>query len=730
MGSRVSGSPRSWGVTDVAEYQTRHSITGEAIADLWKRHAARYTKSLGRIADARELLIGEKRAPLPDVLAARPDGEAFRVDTAQKYVSVMQLVNKLASPVPELKRPKLGTSDLHERNSSRIERFINPAVDRLLSHRDTIELLTVEAEAAALVIPEPARFAKVPGAYYEDDHKTIKPQFRRNGKGDDYSEKRSDAEDEHGDDFDPEKFDAEFEPDEKVSRQAYNRHIKAMRARNFPCDVELVSRMQCVPINPRIRGYDVEIDGLIVKTRLAASDAMRRRYLIEGLDESLEPKDEVEGDTEGGSKDLWLYQAWLTDQDADGNLYPYVAYSLAGKATNVDRSGFEKDAVIDLYKQCGLRSLPVVYGYGWRWFTVDPDKRSMPYTFPFGRSWLAADAFLTGKAYAGWSEGMLAWFMRMPDTVKDPAMQQAWMEFVKTNPLTIEPFKITSVWGDMIPAQHPGTGRDVNEMIAALNGTNNGELVNPLARGGGDSASAIERSVVSADTVAGVSDVKRSAMHMRRRVGELILEVCNGISRKHNTDVLIYGNPETPSDTGSVTKAIIELKPQWLGPEDEESFDLEAIEPKSLGDNLAEKAQVFGFWKEGAITFEQWCSEIGVQDPERYRAQLIFDRWIMNTPEGQQVAMKDAADYLGDKELIALFEAQQSGAAGPQGEPIGMTAGLTPPGGGQPAMGGASAVNQPGFDPAQAQMAAIAAAGRNASVGGVQPMPQPNGTAV
>lgn len=711
----------------MAEYQSRHSITGEAIHDMWDRHASRYTKSLGRISDARELLIGEKRAPLPDVLASRPDGEAFRVDTAQKYVSVMQLINKLAAPVPELKRPKLGTSDLHERNSSRIERFINPAVDRLLSHRDTVELLTVEAEAAALVIPEPARFAKVAGTYYEKDGETIKPQFRRNGKGQGYDDLRADAEDEQGEEFDPEKFDKEFEPDEKVSRQAYNRHLRNLRARNFPADVELVSRLQCVPINPRIRGFDVEIDGLLVKTRLAASEAMKRRYLIDGLTDHLEPKDESEGDTETG--DLWLYQAWLTDQDADGNLYPYVAYSLAGKHTRIDRPGYEDQAVIDLHKQCGLRSLPVVYGYGWRWFTVDPDKRAMPYTFPFGRSWLAADAFLTGKAYAGWSEGMLAWFMQMPDTVRDPAMQQAWMEFVKQNPMVIEPFKILPVWGNMIPAQHPGTGRDPNEMVAALQGSNEAELVNPLARGGGGAASAIERSVVSADTVAGVSDVKRSAMHMRRRVGELLLEVCSGISRKHGHDVLIYGNPETPSDSGSVTKAIIELKATWLGPEGEESFDLEAIEPKSLGDNLAEKAQVFGFYKENAITFEQWCTEIGVNDPERYRAQLIFDRWIMQTPEGMQVAMKDAAEYLGDKELIALFEAQKSGAAGPQGEPLGMVAGLNPPMG-QPAMGGASSVNQPGFDPAQAQMAAIAAAGRNASPGGVGPAPQVNGAVV
>jgi hypothetical protein len=162
-------------------------------------------------------------------------------------------------------------------------------------------------------------------------------------------------------------------------------------------------------------------------------------------------------------------------------------------------------------------------------------------------------------------------------------MQQAWMEFVQTNPLVIEPFKVLPVWGTMMPAQHPGTGRDPNEMIAALQGSNSQEVVSPLARGGGDATSAIERSVVSADTVAGISDIPRSVLSVHRRVGEIILETCTGISRKTGRNVMVIGNPETPSDDGSTTRAIIELKPSWLGPEGEESFDLEAILPKSTG---------------------------------------------------------------------------------------------------------------------------------------------------
>lgn len=703
----------------MAEFISRFSVKGEEIAELFSKHAERYTASLGRITDARKLLIGQLQAPLPDVIAARPDGDAFRVDTAQKYTSVMQLVNKLADPAPRLRRPKTATSDLSERTSSRIEKFVNPAVDRNLSNRDLTELALVESEGCALVVPEVARWQKVPGSYYEQDGATIRQEYRRDGQGRSYDDALDDAE------GDEERATSEFKPDEKRSRAEYDKQIRHLRAKNFPFDVELLSRQQYVPINPRIRGDDVLVDGIISRTRMAPSEALRRRYVIPGLDAHLEPTSDLEGDMDTG--DLWLYLAVLADMDDEGNQYPYFAYSLAGKPTSNTRAGFEKDAVIDLYKTCGLRSLPVVPFYGWRWFTVDPDQRGIPYTFPFMRSWLATDAFLTGKAFAGWSEGMLAWFMQMPDSVRDTAMQQAWMEFVEKNPLTIEPFKILPVWGSMVPAIHPGTGRDVGEMVAALQGSNSGELVNPLARGGGNAGSAIERTVISADTVAGVSDVKRTTRNVRRRVGELILEVCVGASRKHGHDVLIYGNPETPTDRGndeSPTRSIIELKPHWLGPEGQESYDLVAFEPKTLGDNLAEKAQAFGFYKEGAITFEDWCREIGVEDPERYRAQLIFDSWL-KTPEGMQVAMKDAAEYLGDQELSGLFEAQQSGAAGPQGQPMGNLAGLNPPSGpmGGPVQAPGAQVATQVSDPAMAQQAAIVGAAMQNDAQAVGPTP-------
>lgn len=652
-----------------AEQVSAKSITGTQIQDLWTRHSARYTRSLGRIDDVREMLAGERQAPLPAALANLPDAEAFRVDRSDKYTSVLKLRNMLAEKIPHLKRQKTTTSDAGERNSSRIERFINPTIEDNLSAQDLADLLLCEAEAAIIVVPNRASYKKLPSTMYGKDSKDILPAYQRDKDG------RS------VDDYEDDDEKKTFRPSQKASRQAYEKHRRMKRARCLPAEIRLLSRKQCVPINPQIKGTDVVVDGLLVRTRFERSELIKRKWVWDGMSDHLEPKDESEGDTSTG--EFWLYEAWLTDEveEEDGtySLRPYVAYSVAGKSSSNSRDGFDADAVIDLREQCGLKTLPVIYGYGWRWAATDADKRAMPYPWPFGRSWQSLDAFLTGKSYAGWAMGFLAWFLKMP-TNMDASEQQAWLESVRQNPMIVEPFKVLPVMGDPIPAVYQGAGGDINEMIGALAGSLSQDLVNPLATGGGSAASALERSVVSADTVGGISDVQRSMLSMWRRTGEVMLEVLCGIARMENEPITYYGTPDTPSGgTGvSPTRSIIELKPDWLGAKGQESFDLEADFPRTLLDNLAQNQQFFGMWKDGGLTDEMWADLIGIDDPERFIAQLIYDQW-KKSPAGVQVLMRDAAEFLGDKELVAMFTAQEQGAAGPNGEPLGMAAGVQPP---------------------------------------------------
>lgn len=672
-------------------------VEGPDLKDLWNSQIKLFPNSLSRIEDSREVVEGRRKAPLPQAIAERPDAEAFRVSTPEKTTSVLKLRNKLALREHKLVRDPTGTSDASSRIASRVERFANPAVYDQLSIQDVYDLLLIEAEAATIVVPKPASWKGLPESMFESDRQTIKPSYQRDYRNRSLTEWKEDGKD--GDD------DNVFLLNREKSRQAYRKASEQYRARNLPYEIQLVSRLDMVPMGPRIVGTSVQCDGLIRRTRMHKTELVRRKYRW-GEDAYLQPKDEGEG----SGSDWWLYEGWLYDDDE----LPYVVYSVGGRATENLRDGFDKGGVIDLYKTAGLTRLPIAYAYGWRWGVSDPDRRGIPYPWPFLRSWLAKDAFLTGKAFQGWSTGFPGWFNKIPANV-DEGVLRVWLEKTKNQPLVINPFEITEVLGDVAAAVHSGTGHDINEMIAALDGTTGQELVSPLATGGGNANSAIERSVVSADTVAALSDIERGALGLFRDTAENVLTVCTAVSRRTKQNVCIIGNAENPEPTDqSSTKAIIELDPDWLGSEGEESYDLRCEVERGISDNLARTQQLFELLKNGGISWEMWCREIGVDSPELLRAQVLYHQWLMNTPEGRAMAMKDAATYLGDQELADLFALQEQGQANEQGQLNGMTAGNTPASdpnallGGQPA---ATGVSMP--DMAQAQLLGTVSAGIN-----------------
>jgi hypothetical protein len=699
-----------------------HRVHGEDLRSLWDVTEKINQNSLGRIIDSRDVVEGRRQAPLPAAIASRPDADAFRVSTPEKTVSVLKLRNKLSTRLPRLKREPTGTSDTSSRIASRVERFANPAVFDQLSVQDAYDLLTVEAEAATIVVPKPAAWNKLPADFLDDDRQTIRKNFQRDYKGRTHQEWEFDGRDGDKDNV--------FLLNREKSRAAHKRASEQYRARNLPFEIQLVSRLDMMPLNPRITGEGVVLDGLLRRTRLHPTEAIRRKYRW-GDSPMLTPKHENEGT--GG--EWWLYEGWLYDDDE----CPYVVYSVGGHKTEVLKDGFEPNGIIDLYKTAGLERLPIAYSYGWRWGTSDADRRGIPYPWPFLRSWLAKDAFLTGKAFQGWSTGFPGWFNTIPANV-DPAVLQMWLDKTKNQPLQVNPFEVTEVLGTVAPAVHSGTGHDVDEMVMALTGEVRAELVSPLATGGGNANSAIERSVVGADTIAAVSDIERGMLGLVKATAENVLMVCTKVARRTKHNVCVIGNaaPAEPMDQSS-TKAVIELDPDWLGSEGDESYDLIAELPRSLADNLAQNQQFFEFLQNGGISWEMWCSLIGEEAPELLRAQVLYHQWLMNTPEGQRMAMLDAATYLGDQELADLFALKAAGQADEQGNLVGMLAGMGPMGapgmpvtegpallGGQPAATG-TAMPSPGMSQLAGAVSAGIQQGPQMNISGAGGVPVPIG---
>lgn len=703
-----------------------HRVVGRDLRDLFQSQTKLYPNSLGRMTDSRDMMERRRKPPLPAAIASRPDADAFRFSSPEPIVSVMKLRNKLALRIPELSREPLGVTDSASRIASRVERFVDPAVfgaPHGLNIQDLYDLLLVEGEACIIVRPSPAAWRKMPDGYLEDDNETVKKSYRRDYRG------RSETEWEYdGKDGDVE---SSFLLSRSRSRDAFNRASSQYRARHLPYQIELVSRFDMVPLDPQIRGDSVTVQGIVRRTRINRQEAIRRRYRW-GEDGLIQPKDEGEGD----GSDWWLYEGWLLDEDD----LPYLSYSIGGHKTEVMRDGYEPDGVIDLYKTAGLTCLPIAYGYGWRWGVSDPDRRGIPYPWPFLPSWDAKNAFMTGKAFQGWSTGFPGWFNLIPANV-DEGVLRMWLDKTRNQPLVINPFEITEVLGSVESAVHSGTGHDINEMIAALSGEVRNDLVSPLATGGGNANSAIERSVVSADTVAAVSDIERSVLAMVRDTAEHVLRVCTAVSREAKKNVCVIGNAENAEPMKqSTTKAIIELDPDWLGPEGEESYDLICKLPRSLEDSLAQTQQYFELLKNGGISWEMWCELIGQGSPELLRAQVLYHQWLMNDPAGRAVAFKDAATYLGDQELADLFNLQSTGQADEQGNLLGMLAGVNgmpglppgmPPGAGGPELLGGqpmpTGVALPNI--AQSQLAGVVGAGMQAgpqgaiSVAGQAPVP-------
>jgi hypothetical protein len=409
-----------------AEYVNRHNIVGEAIADMYTSHAKRYTGSLGRISDARELLIGEMKRAAPGRCAEarrrrsvprRHGPEVHERDATGEHAGGS------GPSRAGLKRPKLATSDLGERNSSRIERFINPAVKRGLSQPRSDRTGARRGRRVRACCPRGGPVAEGAGRLLRA--RTARRSARSSSarKGDGKALRRPDRR------------------ARRLRRREVQGRVQARREAVTLRPMTATSRT-CAPATSRAtsscsagsstsRSTRGSRALMLRSTASSSRPGWRHRMRCGGTTSSLACTSTWSRPTR--LKATWTRvscgtsRPWLTDQDADGNLYPYVAHSLAGKATENDRVGFEDKAVIDLRKQCGLtrcRSCRSTAGAGSR---STRTSAPCPTRSRSGARGWRADAFLTGKAYAGWSEGMLAWFMQMPDTCATrPCSKPGW----------------------------------------------------------------------------------------------------------------------------------------------------------------------------------------------------------------------------------------------------------------------------------------------------------------
>ena len=682
---------------------SRGRFTVSQMMDLQQAEWAAMAASRKRIEDARDLLMGKVTTPIPAQVQAQGFSD-LTFDGPEMVTVPLHLSNRIAARQSEPKRYPIGQGVQALSTATRLEQWSNAAISKTLSWDDAVDVVLNEGEAAAIVQVKNTQYGygSMPDLYEHDaesekeggqeEEDAPSPERRYNAQ---YEQKRPDGSTDH-----------------LATARAYSSARIDYMARCFPIEVRLLSRLQCVPINPRTVGNDVQLDGLLVRTRYTRNKLIKNGWRWEGMRDSLqqpatdydyrvstvsnwsEARQSSTASGWSGFDQVTLYEAWLEDEDG-----PFAAFCVDGKpTTRVSSSGDEilVDGVLDLEQKWGIERLPICYSYGLRWYSPNPDARSIPFSQPLRGSWIGANTLRAAMTYHTWATAYLGWAYK-PDPEVVRAMSEAGLALT----MEVQPMKVIPVAGDLSPLVHPGPGREVLDLYGMHKEDAQREGPSAAAFGGGSADSAIGHSVQARDSLAALYHASEGSRRLFEQVGSTLLELGCALSEKFDTPLPIARNIETPvqqmGDTVSASRAPIILRAKDAGG----VYDLHAIYAKQRGDDLAKRQQNVELVKSGLMTTRTFLEEDGDPAPEITWAELQAEE-LSKTPVIQARRLQLAASYAGDQEQADLMRAMASEQAAPnstvqQPVPQGILQGVSGPPGMAQAMGQPGAPMPPGM---------------------------------
>jgi len=671
-----------------------------------------------RIEASRATVLGEKKTPID------PDMQGFKdrcFDGPEQQTVPLHLVNKIASRELALVRHPIGTGIQAETTATRLELWGHSAMEELFSRDDAADMLVIEGEMAGIVQLRDAQFGygKLPELYEYDEageEAGYHRRYTRDSKG------RS-----------PDEDDYDGAPDGSKTARAYSAAKLDYMARHFPFEVRLLSRLQCVPINPRITGprRKVTVDGLLVRSQHSRSQLIRDGWRWEGMDDAkmtpstaeVAPGLALVGGSGGSSLDqVTLYEAWLEDEDGC-----FAAFCVEGRPTGRRDSGGDEvlvDGVLDLYRDWGLERLPICYGYGLRWAHPNPDLRSIQFPLLLSGMWQAKNAIRTSMTVHTYNTAFMGWAYK-PDPEVVRAMADAGL------PLTqpIKRMSLIPVAGDLQGLVHPGAGRDALALYRSYEADAQREGPSPAAFGGSESDSAIGQSVMSRDALTALDQCQEGVRRFYEDVASTLLEVGCLVSERFDTPIPIARNQSVPIQQQgarvSPSRAPIVLDPKDAGG----VYEYMAEWKRKRGEDLARRQQNVELVKQRLMTTRQFLEEDGDPAPEVTEAAIAAED-LAKTPIVQARRLRLAAQYAADQEQADLLEAMADQTAAPNSTPespvpMGLLQGVggppgmppemaPPPGMGPPGMGGGPPPSVPGMgvpNPGLSQLAGIVGAG-------------------
>ena len=654
-----------------------------ALVDLFTLHDQRLILERERAREARLLLSGDWSVPLPEEYSDE-DRQAYGGTSSDWWMLALHTAQALSAKRCTIMRPEKpgGLSRAAKKISTNIEVFINGLMDMLFPSVDWEENLQNEGCSAIKVLPAPAHYEKVPTLYSDDEADQLdEDDYTR--LGEDEATKKRQAEYERFDGDDGPRYkrvaeryrvNADGDPDDgsdgwtydrKESVDFYEEERDQALGDNPPVIMELLSRLDFVPINPRFSGKGVEIDG-IVSRRLFARDSLRAKgYWWKNADGgALSDALEAVGQDGGKDGDVYLYEAIL--KDAKGHVF--IAYQAEGMATTYGASGSgpENDAaIICLTCKYKLSRIPVVFRYGSHWSTSAPDRRSIPFILPFASDMKRRDILATATTISAMWDAMPAYGQRI---TPDGSPAQALNGDVDLK-LTIRPNTIVPLYGDHVRLGGEGVGKDVPMLMQMYDARIQAHSPQPGVFGGEGPSSGIDRQTMGADMEKAHSHILEGVRSGYEEAASLALEICTRLGQ-------LPGKPPVSINVLSTVPANQPNKPaqqrMTLNPKAAgDNWTLVAHYPHQPGENLAAAAQwqAFATGEDPLILREEFRTlAMGDPSPEIFEAKRMLQRWL-DTPEGMQYVMEQVQEQLADDRLKAILTLQQEGR---------MTAGQVP----------------------------------------------------
>jgi len=606
---------------------------GQMATMWWSKYNEMQTTRL-RVRDCRDWLANRWDPIVPKDFAEVAGNLGIKLPYG--ITVALHAVQMLSSKRPRLRRDPMGKSIGARSNASDLEVWANACVTAVEEQhgafwRPLMDMLFNQGCAAVLCFPASAGWENMPS--YVDEDGAVKRQWKADSS--------------------------------KRSVQNYEDYLLDWKARQVPISIRVIGVDQCLPI----LGPGHRLDGLIVRSQYSREQLEAQGYKWRfgetgHVGAGWDP--DYMSQTRGLYPKFTLYELWRP-----GSVVYYIGEGVTAPATDGSNltvayregtDGRVNPAFVDLKRDFGITRLCGTWVWGCNFASeTDPDRRGVPFLWPFLSAFQGMNNLATAKLAHAFQHSFGGWFIPAnADVTPDLVLEDG-----RPREITIQPMKAQYVAGTPVPASHPGTGKDVDELMGLMLGAVHEEAPSAAAGGGPGATSGHDRALIRSMLQDAYDDVLNGGLQAMTFVGSMCTEIADRIVDNYEVTVPVYCSVQPKGMRQNVRKAQ-ELTQDMTGG----VYDFWCEYPPEEGENLP-YAQMLMQWSiEGRIPLRQALEKgLGDESPDETMIEIQTEKLLFNTPQGQQYLFQLVGKKLDDQKLAALFQAVQSGQATPDGTP-------------------------------------------------------------